>query len=71
MKRKDEYVPKRRNKFIAVERATGRKALTGGICTCLNWKKAKTGRCEFVEAVDWNNQERFFHGSKWRFLRRK
>ena len=65
------YIPKRRHKFMAVEKATGRKALSGGICTCMNWKKAQTGRCEFVEALDCNNQERFFLGSKWRFVRRE
>jgi len=64
------YIPKRRHKFVAVEKATGRKALTGGVCKCTDWKKASTGRCEFVKAEDANGQERFFYGSKWRFLQR-
>ena len=64
------YIPLRRQKFVAIEKATGRKALTGGVCKCTNWKKADTGRCEFVEAKDWNNQERFFSGGKWRFSKR-
>ena len=65
------YIPLRRHKFIAVEKATGRKALAGGICTATKHKVAKSGRCEFVEALDWNNQERFFAGNRWRFVRRE
>jgi hypothetical protein len=64
------YIPRRRHKFVAVEKATGHKALTGGVCKCTNWKRSKTGRCEFVEAIDYNNQVRLFIGNKWRFLKR-
>jgi hypothetical protein len=65
------YIPLRRHKFIAVEKATGRPALIGGVCRQIRYKLASTGRCEYVEAVDWNNQDRTFYGSKWRFLERK
>ncbi len=71
MKYEGEYIPEKDDKFVAVERKTGHKALAGGICKATKTRLADTGRCEAIEAVDQDGNKRVFIGARWRFLSRE
>jgi len=72
MKYEEERVLKRGDKFVAINRKTGHKALAGGVCTATKVKLTRKGITESVEARDFDcpkpeEPNRLFVNHEWSF----